>query len=320
MTINDLKTQIRQCLQESIAAGSTTIRDEFRPALLQQAQLLGLSDADLQRLISIVSKEQEAKLSKEEDIFSVDWLTEQTTEDEAALKEAEAQKLAAAEEARRLAELRAKEEAIARKKAEEEAVERHNRQIREKMHEKNGAIEPQPVSAEPPPVSAKKPTFEGKKQPSDGGNTSPFKKVLPLIIAFLVLGGGGIAAFFWYNANHATTKRRQAETRLPLLIGLNLNATDIEGIYNGTMRDGDRDESVQIEIYNLKPSVNQRFTFQFKGKRERREQNIQGPGELEFSTGSIFIAHRLMGEAIITKTDEGTINIAGANFQLAKKP
>lgn len=316
MTLNDLKEQIRHYWQESKAVGNPTISDEFRPLLQQQAQLLGLSDADLQRLINIVGKETDAQ-EEEEDIF--DWTAHLPATEENSSETVSNQGQEAEEQARRLAELRAKEEALARQKAEEEAVERHNRQILEQQQRQTNPITASPrLSLE---ESVSKPTFEGSPKRDKQAAKSPIQKVFPWIAAFLLLGAGGVAAFFWYKPEKVKGGASVVErATLPPIIGNDFSATEMAGVYNGTIRYRDEDDPVQIEIYNVKPAVNQRFTFQFRGMQERRRQKMQGPGEVELSKGSIFIAHRLMGEATIIQEDDGTIRIQGATYQLVKKP
>ncbi len=367
MTLNELKTKIKSYLITGIESGNFTLNDEFGPQLQQEARRLGLSDADLQRLINIVSKElnpdeilEEARRRRlSEEIPPLPPIPEVvaspvvepeaapppiTNEDEAANrryeealavlaaleqkeeKNEQAPEQPQEEEKRRLEELRARGEAIARKKAEEEAVERHNRPVREKQQAKNYKLPPKQSSGETL-LEAKKPTFEGRKKSSDtdtavGGGL--VKKIIPLVIAFMVLGGGGIAAFFWYKNKHssgiAPSKKTETVT-LPSFTGSsNLIETDVTGTYSGTVTNRGETEVVQIEIYDVKTAVNQRLRFQFRGKLQQRRQNMQGFGEMELSKGTIYMGHRLMGDAAISKADDGTVTIQGANFQLAKKP
>jgi hypothetical protein len=67
-------------------------------------------------------------------------------------------------------------------------------------------------------------------------------------------------------------------------------------------------------------AVNQRFRFEFRGELQQRKQNMQGFGEAELSKGTIYMGHRLMGDATISKADDGTVTIKGTNFELIKKP
>jgi hypothetical protein len=209
------------------------------------------------------------------------------------------------------------QKAIARKKAELEAIERHNRLIHQKQEAENS------TAAQQPPLENA--TFEGKNKNTETvkTNSSLIKQIVPFIIAFLVLGIGGIAAFFWYKNNYLQDDAFSKKTEMTAtysLTGSNLAETDVEGVYVGFVGNRNNAEPIQIKIFDVRKAVNQRFVFQFRGNQRQVRRNIQGFGQVELSKGTIYMGHRLMGDAVISKADNGTVSIRGANFQLSKKP
>ncbi|MCS6968661.1 MAG: hypothetical protein RMJ44_12335 [Cytophagales bacterium] len=96
-------------------------------------------------------------------------------------------------------------------------------------------------------------------------------------------------------------------------------ASELEGEYFGSVTCSQTPEPVRVTIYELRPTLKYRVMFHFKGFMQQRQQNMYGFGEIDLRNFSIFMAHRLMGEATISKQSDGSIKIEGNGFQLTKK-
>ncbi|MCS7018075.1 MAG: hypothetical protein RMJ87_02990 [Cytophagales bacterium] len=296
MTMSDLKKQIKNYLMASVEGD--ILNKELFASLRQAAYDLGLSEADLQCLIGIAQEELTAEKKH----------IQQPNEhpDLAPLKE---EKLQIHEP--NLEESPAHESAIYDKPLHLLA----DLNCESHMSDKQT---PHPTPSSPERVSLY--YLEDSKSKS-AANMLINKKILPLLLLVFLLVAAGIGAFFWHQhqraANGTLTNYLQTTT---VASDSKLVKANIAGKYQGTVTYRKTEEPITVEIYDIQKAVNQRFLFQFRGELVQRKQAIQGFGEVEFTDNTIYLGHRLMGDAVLVTNPDGSIAIRGTDFQLVKKP